>query len=687
MKILVFDLECDDLYDNVTKIHCIVVKNYITGEVLRFGPHELNLGLDELLSADVISGQNIIDYDCPTITKLTGRTDFPRIVDTLVLSRLIYPDIQDRGVNVDGMPPELLASHSLKAWGYRLGILKGDFGEIEGFKYYKPEMLDYCEIDVEITDALLHLLASHNFSREAQNIEHDFAHLMSLQMRSGFQFDLLKGHQLKIEIESKLSTLREQLTDAIPDKVIIGKSPSMYHYPIGEDGEMVSHASKGKLRKIMQDRFKGQIPKVTIADINNTIIHGQPKITYVPFNPGSGQQRANFLKEVYGWTPKDFTETGLPKTDYDVLKQLDYPLAKPLMEYMKADKIKGMLIGSSRKDAVPWLDMVGDDGKIHGYVNPCGAVTGRTTMSKPNMGQIPSVKVDKETKELIYGMEGGYGADCRALFTVPEGMSLVGCDAKGQELRNLAHYLYQFDGGDYVKEILSGDIHVKNQTVAKLETRDEAKTFIYSYLYSCGALITGFAVSGHDLDKFVGTDYEARAHIYLDKNPIVVNGERMVRKRKGHYVLLTDEIYLRAAKGISVQENFSKNLNGFKELSEAVKHDVEANKLFGLDERHYKVRSAHKGLNVLLQGAGACQLKVATKFHYDRMTKEGLVYDRDWFLSASVYDESQQTVIDEYAEFAGQSMQKAFQEAGEYFNMNCPMDGEYKIGRTWAECH
>jgi len=59
----------------------------------------------------------------------------------------------------------------------------------------------------------------------------------------------------------------------------------------------------------------------------------------------------------------------------------------------------------------------------------------------------------------------------------------VGVDASGLELRMLAHYM---NDPEYTKEILTGDVHTKNQLAAGLETRNQAKTFIYAFLYGAG---------------------------------------------------------------------------------------------------------------------------------------------------------------------------------------------------------
>ena len=129
-----------------------------------------------------------------------------------------------------------------------------------------------------------------------------------------------------------------------------------------------------------------------------------------------------------------------------------------------------------------WLKLV-KNGRIHGQVNTNGAVTGRCTHGYPNVAQVPAVRAP-------------YGTECRQLFKASDGYDLVGCDASGLELRMLAHYLASFDGGQYAKELLTGDIHTVNQTAAGLENRDQAKTFIYAFLYGAGDARIGEIVGG-----------------------------------------------------------------------------------------------------------------------------------------------------------------------------------------------
>jgi DNA polymerase-1 len=67
-----------------------------------------------------------------------------------------------------------------------------------------------------------------------------------------------------------------------------------------------------------------------------------------------------------------------------------------------------------------------------------------------------------------------------------------------------------------------------------------------------------------------------------------------------------------------------------------------------------------------------------------------------WFTTASnikfkqvvwVHDEWQTEVEEDRAEELGKLQVQSIRDTGEYFNLNCPLDGEYKVGNNWAETH
>ena len=327
------------------------------------------------------------------------------------------------------------------------------------------------------------------------------------------------------------------------------------------------------------------------------------------FNVGSRQQIAERLAGK-GAVWKELTPAGKPKVDEATLKkQTHIPEAKIILRYLLCQK------RASHVDS--WIKAVGEDGRIHGRVRHIGAVTGRMAHSSPNMAQIPAVRAE-------------YGKQCRELFTVPDGRVLVGADASGLELRMLAHYM---DDENYTKEILTGDIHTANQKAAGLDNRDDAKTFIYAFLYGAGDAKIGSIVGGS------------------------------------------------AAHGKRLKASFLENTPALADLRAETMADAETGFLTGLDGRRIRVRSAHAALNTLLQGAGAVVMKQAIVILYDLLERV------DFKLVAQVHDEWQIECKPEDADFIGKSCVNAMVFAGEVLQLNCPLDGEYRIGTSWCDTH
>jgi len=225
-----------------------------------------------------------------------------------------------------------------------------------------------------------------------------------------------------------------------------------------------------------------------------------------------------------------------------------------------------------------------------------------------------------------------YGKECRACWTVPEGHKLVGVDASGLELRMLAHYM---DDKEYINEIINGDIHTTNQNFAGLKSRDQAKTFIYALVYGAG-------------DEKIGS---------------IIKGSR--------------------AEGKRLRERFLSSLPTYRTLKERVDRAASKNYLKGLDGRKLYIRNKHAALNTLLQGAGAILMKKAL-VDLDNVLKLNAI---DYRFVANIHDEWQIEVKESQADFVGETAVKSIIEAGEHFNLRCPMDGEYKVGGNWSDTH
>jgi DNA polymerase I-like protein with 3'-5' exonuclease and polymerase domains len=438
MKII-FDIETDDL--NASKIWCIVAKE-IEGDFYKFGPDKLDDALELLASADTLIGHNIISFDLPVLKRLYGFRYSGKIIDTLVMSRLYNP-VRENG-------------HSLKTWGYRLGIPKQEQPE---FDNYTPQMLDYCEQDVKLNEAVYHYLIDEGsgFSKKSFNIEQLTAAIMSQQEKSGFYFDSKQAMTLLAELKQNMADVEDEVHNTFKPKWVEDKQVLPYTKKNGElskrgltDEEYESILASGNRGPFMRKKL-------------------------VEFNLGSRKQIGEYLID-FGWQPERFTPTGQPIVDEGTLKKITHiKEAKLIADYLLYQKRIAQVSS--------WIDELKED-RVHGRVIPNGTITGRMTHRNPNMAQVPN-------------LGSPYGKECRACWTVPEGYKLVGVDASGLELRMLAHYMNDID---YIEEVVNGDIHSTNQELAGLKTRDQAKTFIYALVYGAGDAKIGKIING-DINK------------------------------------------------------------------------------------------------------------------------------------------------------------------------------------------
>jgi RNase_H superfamily len=158
---LIFDIETNGLYDDVTCIHCIGVYDLDTKQTLVYNDEgsaePITKGVQLLEDASGLVGHNIIGYDIPVIRKLfPWFTPTGVVMDTLVLSRIYHADILkvDQTRKWNHMPLQLYGRHSLESYGYRLGEYKGSFGKTADWKEWSEDMQEYMLQDVKVTTKL-----------------------------------------------------------------------------------------------------------------------------------------------------------------------------------------------------------------------------------------------------------------------------------------------------------------------------------------------------------------------------------------------------------------------------------------------------------------------------------------------------------------------------------------------------
>ena len=521
---------------------------------------------------DKVVGHNLIGFDGPILRKLWNVTiKKSQAVDTLILSRLYNPNIE--------------GGHALEEWGKRVGQNKIDYadayvaatGNDASLRWDEPDLptlFNYCENDVDVTVKTYNMLKDlmKDFSPESIELEHEVAIIVKGQEEHGFKFDVEKAQVLLASLAGKMVDLENQLQIVFPP--------------------------------LVETNRKNKRTGAPLKDI------------VTPFNPGSRKQIAERLQDK-GVSFTKATEKGNIIVDEKVLENIDIPEAKLLLEYLMLQKRVAQVTS--------WLEEVKEDGRIHGRVITNGAVTGRMTHSSPNMAQVPNAG-------------SVYGPECRDLFTVDKGNVLVGIDASGLELRMLAHYMRD---EAYVKAVVEGsskdgtDVHTLNQKAAGLSTRDDAKTFIYAFLYGAGAAKIGSIVGGSSRDG------QNLIESFLSKTPSLK--------------VLRGKVETLSSKGF----------------------------MPGLDGRKIWVRSQHSALNTLLQGAGAIVMKKALVLLASNLRAKRIPHG----FCANVHDEWQIETKEEYGELVGKMGVQAIEQAGIALNLRCPLTGEYSVGTTWKQTH
>lgn len=576
MKI-VLDIETNSTHN---KIWLAVTRDIETGAVVSWKEAK---GLQKYLdNCDLIIMHNGICFDAPVLRETWKVSMKPsQVCDTLVLSRLLSPSLE--------------GGHSLAAWGHRLGFLKTEHKRIWSWITGQNTFTDKHHVGyngyydgMEFDKPFMPLLESYCI-QDTLVTEKMYKHLVSELKQQKFE-------QRSIDLEHKV-------------QAIIAKQERNGFKLDERKATILLSELQSKLATI-EVSLQSIFPTKTTERISEkTGKKLSPKVEV--FNPGSRKQIGERLIEK-GWKPERYTDKGQPIVDEGTLEGVDIPEAKAIAEYLMLQKRVAQIDS--------WLKALGSDGRVHGKVITNGAVTGRMTHMSPNMAQVPN-------------SGSPYGEDCRDLWTVDKGYKLVGIDASGLELRMLAHYMKD---NAYTNEVVSGDIHTANQKAAGLETRNQAKTFIYAFLYGAG-------------DAKIGT---------------VVGGS--------------------AKDGQVLKSRFLKNTPSLKSLRETVGR-IAANSgtLPGLDGRRLQVRSEHAALNTLLQSAGAIVMKQALVILNDELRRAKI----DYKFVANVHDEWQIEVEESRADDVGKLGAKSIELAGVSLNMRCPLAGEYKVGNSWKETH
>lgn len=652
---VVSDIETNGL-DDSDKLWLCGGKNLDTGEVYKFeNCHEDMVAkaaaIDWYSSCTTIIGHNFISFDSVQINRLLKPRliDPSKVIDTLVVSRLV-----NYGIDI---PLGSKSPHSLDAWGRRLKLHKGDFHEFDKFS---QEMVDYWYQDLEVTEALFNHFKKVIFDpdwKKSLRAEHDLQIELVRTKYYGFAFDVNKAQFLLGSIQEKMATLEEEFQFAFPPKL---EEVNRVKYRLKKDGTEMATVTNAKAKYALCQKS---------LDGEDLICYD-----YKQFNPGSPQDRIDVLWEA-GWKPFEKTKThvnfdrlsvgdkatkkGDPMTlqDYqekkDRLSKYGWTCSEDNLSTLPEgapDGARGLAqwltLEGRRSSLVEWLGQVREDGRIHGSIQSIGAWTGRCSHRDPNTANIAS-PFHGEAKTAVQEVKKQYDEHLRACWYVPSGSWLVGVDADGIQLRVLADYLWRhFDATEYAEAIMEGkkedgtDIHNVNRRALGVDhaTRDDAKTFIYSWLLGAGVAKTASIL-------------------------------RVSQQEAG-----------------AARDRFERSIDGLYRLKkELVPYIAERGWFTGYDGRKVVVPNEHKTLAGILQSGESVLMKHTLLRFHDTARKEGIRFKMVGF----IHDEYQVEVIGskEEAEHLGSIVAKSMSDIGVELGFKIPTPGSADVGRNWAETH
>lgn len=546
--------------------------------------------------------------------------------DFLAIEKL-YPGTLRRGQIIDTLVMSRLMNSTAKRHSLKdLGEFLGfPKGDHEDFSQFSEEMVKYGIRDVEVMQRMW----SGDQKRKAPSFGkfyEKYREACELEFEFAWLMAIQEVHGVKFDMEAAIE-LEGELRQ---EQIVIERELQEIFPPI------VTERWSEKTGKRLKDHVE-------------------------VFNPGSRDQIAKRLKDRYDWKPIDKTPTGKPKVDEDILEKLDYPEAKKIARFMRLGKMLGQLSSgdnSHMKHAVEY-----EDGTyyIHHRVNTLGTRTHRCSHSSPNLGQ-----VDADPR-----MRSNFGPN--------EGQVMVGVDADGLELRKLAHYLAPYDGGRYAKAVHSGskedetDVHNMNKKAVEFYLRDSAKTLIYAHNYGCFDKKLG--IIWYDDRKAALKLYEENEEKFrsLGLNPKDI--ERELKNAKAPSTI-----------GKRIRAKLKDGTPGLEELiAKCCRSHDRKGALPGIDGRWIPSASAHSALNTLLQGNGSIVMKKAEVLLNREIEKDKMVDHVEYLLN--VHDEFQLSVDPDYAERVAELGRESIRQAGEYFELRCPLVGDSKIGKNWSETH
>lgn len=613
-KYWAIDIEGDPIPS--TRIWCLCAWNLRTRKEVRLRDY---VAIREWVAARLAEGckfiaHNGIGYDFPTLNRILGTAiTMSAAIDTMLMSMVFSPSL-------DG-------GHGLEAWGRRLKFPKGEWND---FSQWSQGQEDYCMNDAILCGktflALISRMQQVGFTEVGLDIEHRSWQLIQVQKKNGFAFNIKEAHSLLAKLREKENELRDRIHTYWPPSL---EKVATFKKPYKKDGDPTANYA----------RHQQQYVEVRVREDDGEY----DAYDYVYFNVGSPPQRVEKLLGL-GWEPwvdewnvaKKGPNRGKRTSPKTTTKGKLVPSLEKFIEDSGKEEIrliaKWIEINARANMVNTWIEAYDDNsGCIHGTL--WLANTLRYRHSNPNSANIPAVRTRPEGP--LLGEDGVYTYEARDLWTVrsPD-RRLVGVDAKGIQLRVLAHYL---NNPKFTESVLEGDPHSYNQEIGGFASRSVAKTFIYAFLLGAGDAKVGQIIGGSTKD------------------------------------------------GREIKGRFISNFPGLSDLLDDLERQVErTGRIILCDGTPIIVSAPHTRLGYLLQGDESRIMKKAAIRAAVEIQRRKL----DVLKVGDIHDEWQNDVYKDHTdEFANDVCPLAFRSSGEFFNYRLPIACDSKVGLTWAQTH
>ena len=626
----VADLETNGFLDVTTVVHCGVFIHIDTLEVKTFSPIDGIDYMSRMLSfmdtTDALCFHNGYGFDFPVLKKLHNYEYRGVKHDTLILSRLLAPK---RSVPFNC--PVKNRPHSIETWGYRVGRGKPDHNEWEVFT---PEMLHRCKEDVEIGclvwKALQKEQEGHNWGG-AVKLTNKLFEILAKQEQHGWLVDQEHIEKSVHMLTHWMDRIDKVLFDYLPTilEVEETKKQGEYNYvkkPFLKSGKYNTH--------VLKWIFK------TGMNLNDRPIGGpHSRVNFRKVSLDKNKEVKDWLLKL-GWIPdkwnhNDEGERTSPKLDKDdPFNGITSAIGRLVAKRVQCKQRRSIIEG--------WRGIIRADGRIPSVVANL-AETGRATHR--NIVNVPNG-------------DSFFGKWMRKIFICKEGFKLVGTDSAGCQLRMLAARMGDIQ---YMETIVNGrkedgtDMHTVNMVAAGLGTRGQAKTFIYGFLFGGGDAKIGSIVGG---DAAAGKRLKEK---FLAGLPAL---GALVEKLKKEW-----------------QGNAKKRANRWGGVEYYDGHVI------GLDGRPIFIDSEHKILVYVLQSDEAIMMSAAYNMCHSRLNKAGYKWGEDWAYVCFYHDEYTIECREEIAEEVRAIAEQAIVDAGKFFKIKCPHEGEGQIGEDWYSIH